>query len=393
MNAKRLIIFSAVLIVVTAITTFVLTTALNAVMFGYGINIAPAINNSKIDKTIRLIQDAYYLEPNKDKLIDGAVAGLVAALDDPYSAYMSKEEYAQFDTIISGKYSGIGVTVTADIKDKRILVVAPIEGTPADKAGIKTGDKILKVDGEDVWSDQLDSAVVKMKGKEGTSVSLDVLKADTGETKTISIVRESIRLETVRSEVKENNIGYIRITTFDKETGDDFIKEIDSLKSKNIAGLILDLRGNPGGLVDMAQKVADVFLGDAVVTYLEDRAGKREYVNASGDSYDIPLVVLIDEGSASASEIVAGALRDHQKAKLVGAKSFGKGLVQSLFPLDDGSYVKLTIARYFTPNGEDINKLGIKPDYEVQMPTADGTKVLTEKEDTQLQKALELLKK
>lgn len=394
MNGKKLVIYSAVLMVVTAITTFILTTALNVAMFGFGINTVPKPEmDSKINKVAKIIEESYYLEPDKTKFADGAVSGLVASLNDPYSVYMTKTEYDQFNTIIEGSYSGIGISVTADKDDKRILVVAPIEGTPAEKAGIKSGDKILKVDGEDVSGEQLDAAVAKMKGKEGTAVSIDVLKADTGEVTTLNLIRENVQLKTVRSEVKDGNIGYVRITTFDQNTGKNFKNEIEQLKQKNIKGLILDLRGNPGGVVDAAQQVADVFLAEGQnVTYMEDRAGKREYVKASGDAYDIPLVVLIDGGSASASEIVSGALRDYQKAKLVGLKSFGKGLVQAPFRLDDGSYLKLTIARYFTPNGEDINKIGIKPDYEVKLPETDQKTMLTDSNDTQLQKALELLK-
>ena len=193
--------------------------------------------------------------------------------------------------------------------------------------------------------------------------------------------------------MKEGNIGYIRIVSFGKNTGKNFVKEIEKLKEKNIKGLILDLRRNPGGIVDEAKKVAGVFLGDEqVVTYLEDRLGRRQYIKTSGDIYEIPLVVLIDEGSASASEIVAGALRDHNKAKLVGMKTFGKGLVQVPFPLGDGTYIKLTIARYFTPNGEDINERGIMPDIEVQLPKVEEQTYLTDENDTQLQKAIELLR-
>lgn len=336
------------------------------------------------------IQTEYYQDVTASDLNEGLLRGLVETLGDPYSTYLSAKDYEKFSENMAGKYSGIGLIVTPG-DDGKITVVSPIKGGPAFRAGIKSGDKILKVDGEAFPADKMQDAVLKMRGEDGASVKL-TLSRD-GKEFEVSLNREVIKLETIDGRVLEGGIGYIGISEFDEPTAEDFKAEFQVLKKRGIKGLILDLRGNPGGLLDVCADVVDTFLDKGTICYTQNKKGEKDYYESDAAKDPIPLVVLVNEGSASASEIVSGALQDRKRAKLVGTTTFGKGIVQRIFHLPYGQAVKLTVSEYFTPNGRNIHKVGIKPDYVVELPenvTTIGPDVLDK--DVQLKKAIEVLK-
>lgn len=403
MSNKRKTTFLVVLLIVTNILTFALTN-----LFSIPLNnkvIVPkdeyeqlttvANKYSKVTALEDFIQKHYLKEVDEATMLDGQLKGLFQSLEDPYSQYMSKDEFQDFMEHTKGVYGGVGVIVTPG-DDNLITVVSPIEDTPGEKAGIKTGDKIIKVNGEEFTADKMDAAVKLMKGEPGTDVTVTIMRKDKeGKTKQfdISITREEIRLKTVKAEVIDENIGYVKITSFDDLTYDDFKVELDKLEKKNVEGIIMDLRNNPGGLLDVCVDIADEFLDEGVVVYTETRDGQREYLKSDKKKTDIPLVLLINEGSASASEIMAGAMRDKERATLIGTKTFGKGIVQRIKQLPDGSGFKLTVSEYFTPNGTSIHDVGIEPDIVVDLPEdIEEIGVENLKEDTQLQKALEVIK-
>ena len=276
-------------------------------------------------------------------------------------------------------------------------MVSPIEDTPGEKAGLITGDRIISVNGEAVFGDKLDYAVDLMKGEPGTKLKLSILRDGRDEVFDVSIIREEIRLKTVRSEVMEKNIGYIRISMFDEQTAKDFKEHLQSLKKKNVKGIILDLRNNPGGLLDECIEIADEILGEQVIVYTEDRNGNRKVERSDKRQLELPIVVLVNKGSASASEILAGAIKDGGKGKIIGTTTFGKGLVQQVKPLTDGTGFKFTISEYFTPNGINIHGIGVEPDIVVELPKElddeldDGFEIESQ-EDTQLKKSIEVLR-
>ncbi|KDR94842.1 C-terminal processing peptidase-3. Serine peptidase. MEROPS family S41A [Peptoclostridium litorale DSM 5388] len=337
----------------------------------------------KFEKLLALKQEIegnFYQESDEDKLIEGAINGMFEGLEDPYSDYMTESEFNELIEYTKGSFGGIGVYV-APGEDGLITVVSPIEDTPGDRAGIKAGDKIVGVNGESFTAKELDKAVGKMRGEPGTAVTLTIFREGMAEPFDIDIVREEIRVKTVKSEVKDGDIGYIRITTFDEKTAGEFKANLEDLKDKGIKGLVIDLRGNPGGLLDQCHEIADEILGKGTVVYTRDRSGEEEYLRSDEErKLSMPMAVLVNGGSASASEILSGAIRDNKAGVLIGETTFGKGLVQRVYPLKDGTGYKLTTAQYFTPSGEYINKKGIKPDIEV------------EDEQEQLDKALEYVK-
>lgn len=340
------------------------------------------------------IKKNYYKDIDNETLNTGLIKGVVNSLDDPYSEFMTKEELKKFMESTNGKYVGVGLVVSPG-NDGYITVVSPIKGSPAYKAGIKSGDRIIKVDEVEYSAETMQDAVNKMRGEEGKTVSITVLREEQKQKKVheFKIKRETIKLQTVDGRILEKNIGYIAISEFDKPTYDDFMKELEVLKKKGAQKLVLDLRGNPGGLLDVCTKIVDVFLDKGTIVYTKYKDGKKEYYYSDEKKEDIPLVVLVNGGSASASEIVSGALKDRKRAKLVGTQTFGKGIVQRLFNLPYETAVKLTISEYFTPNGNNIHKVGITPDVVVELP--DNIKGIGPdylNEDTQLKKALEILK-
>ena len=339
-----------------------------------------------------IIKDNYYEKIDNPKMVEGAIKGMVSALDDPYTVFMNKKEFDELKTSTQGSFTGVGIYIGD--KDGKIVVVAPIEDSPAEKAGIKSGDIITKVNGQEVSAKESDKAVSMMKGKAGTKVKITIYREGVGE-KDIEVTREKIVFKTVKSEMLPDNIAYIRITTFDENTSKAFVSALDDMKSKGMKGLILDLRDNPGGLLDECKVVADKLLGKGTIVYTLDKDGKKEVLESDEDKINVPLVVLTNGGTASASEIVSGAVRDHKAGTLIGTTTFGKGLVQTVIPLIDGTGIKVTTARYYTPSGECIQKKGIKPDIEVPLPDNLKDKPIVElnrAEDVQLQKAIEVIK-
>jgi len=333
----------------------------------------------------------YYKEIDEEKLMEYAIKGMFQGAEDPYTTYMTEKEFTELMTRTQGSYGGIGVIITPG-EDGLVTVVSPIENTPGERAGIVTNDKILSVDGKSVSGEQLDYAADLMKGDPGTEVVLSIWRESRKEPFDISLTREKIRLETVRSEVLENDIGYLRISMFDEETAKDFKEHINALEKKGIKGLVIDLRNNPGGLLDQCLKVADVILGEQVIVYTEDRHGNREIEESDKKQLDIPLTILVNNGSASASEILAGAVKDGNRGKIIGTTTFGKGLVQQVKPLKDGTGFKYTVSQYFTPNGTNIHGTGVEPDIVVELPEELREESTIERsKDSQLKKAIEVI--
>lgn len=349
---------------------------------------------SKIDYIEDFIDENFLYDIEEDDIYDGALKGMVDILEDPYSEYMTVDEFNDLIEQTSGEYSGIGVYVSVT-EDNRIIIVAPIEDTPADQAGLKTGDYITKVNGIKYAGDELSDAIDVMKGKSGTDVGITITREDSEGIESdfdVVITRDNIKIKTIKYEMLEDSIGYIRITTFDQQTADDFKDALNDLESQGIDGLIIDLRYNPGGLITSVSEIADELLGETIVTYTKTKYGEREYYYSDKDKIDVPLVVLINEGSASASEILSGAVKDTESGVLVGTKTFGKGIVQRIIPLSDGAGLKLTVSEYFTPNDINIHGVGIEPDVYLEMDddALYGPQYLNE--DVQLQRAVEIVK-
>ncbi|MGI6727394.1 MAG: S41 family peptidase [Anaerovoracaceae bacterium] len=346
-------------------------------------------NYSELAELQKLIEEKYYIPVETQKLYEGMYKGLFSGIGDPYSAYLTKDEYDELMISTTGEYQGIGVTIAPDEADY-INVVAPMDGSPAEKAGVKSGDKIIAVNGASFSGKTIDAAASAMRGKEGTKVKIKVLRGT--ETIDMEIIRAKITLETVHSEMLDNKIGYIRISSFEEHTANDFGEAIRNMELSDAKGLVVDLRDNPGGLVDVSVKVADYLLPEGIVTYTENRKGEKKYFKSKEGATDLPFVLLINGGSASASEIVAGAIKDYKAGDIVGVTSYGKGIIQEIIPLDNGGATKLTIMQYFSPKGSVIHQVGIKPDYEVALSEQDYVNGLLPKEkDKQLQKAIELL--
>ena len=351
---------------------------------------------AKQESVMEIAKRDFLYEADEDKMLEGALEGTLKALGDPYTQFMTKEEFEALMQDTEGTYEGIGVYITAS-DDNKILIVSPIEDTPAEKAGLKTGDKIIRINGTEYTADQIDQAVSIMKGEPGTSVTLTVQRAKedgSSDVSDISVNREKIRIKTIKPAMLNDGIGYIRITTFDMQTADDFKTAYQDLKNQGIKGLVIDLRYNPGGIIDATVDISDMFMGEGVVTYTKTKAGEMEYFKSDANSENIPVVMLINEGSASASEIMAGAMKDTKRATLIGTKTFGKGIVQRVQRFgNDGEGIKMTVSEYFTPSGINIHGIGIEPDIEVVLPEdAPGYGNEYYDTDNQLQKAVEVLK-
>lgn len=340
------------------------------------------------------IIDKYYLgEVDEEKLKEGAIKGYIEGLGDPYTEYISADEMEDYLSDTMGNFVGIGIYMVKNTEKGKIQVLAPIKGSPAEKAGIQAGDLILKVDGVDYSADEMTIASNKIKGEEGTTVTIEVLRGT--ETKKYELKREKVKVNQVEGKVLSNNIGYINFTSFDETTADDFKAKFEELNKQGIKSLIIDLRNNGGGIVDQALQIADYVADkDSVLLYEVDKNNKETVKKAKTDPIiNMPIIILTNENTASASEILAGALKDLGKAKTVGTTTYGKGVIQQILKLSDGSGLKVTIEEYQTPNRSKIHKIGIAPDEEVKLPDS-VTNVLnvTESEDTQLQKAIEMLK-
>lgn len=340
----------------------------------------------------KYIKKNYLRNVDDETFYEGQLKGTVAALGDPYSQYFSSEEMKKFMESTRGKFYGIGVQVGPG-EDNFITVIAPIKGSPAERAGIKTGDKIITVNDKEYMASDMEEAVKHIKGDKGTKVTLGILTKGKDGLKKVVVERDEIKVESIISKVMDQDIGYIGVTQFEEETGEDFGKALADLETKGIKGLVLDLRGNPGGILDEAVTMSDLLLPKANIVSAKDRAGGEVFSYDSDENQvEIPIVVLINRGSASASEIVAGALKDNKRAKLVGDRTYGKGVVQTLIPLTGGAGLKLTTSEYFTPSGVNIDGKGIEPDIKVDLPEdIEGIGLEYLGQDSQLQKAIEII--
>ena len=389
---------TVMLIIVVSLITFILTTV---VMYNKFSSLSDkntvasgnAKLNSKINSIKKVLERDYLGEIDEEELVEGAIKGYVDGLDDEYTEYFTKEEMEEFKTETEGNYVGIGIYMMQNTKDNNIVVLAPIKGSPAEAAGIKSGDIIKKVDGKEYTDEDFDIISTYIKGKEGTKVNIEIQRGN--ETLTFDIERKNIELYPMESEVLENNVGYINVQSFDDRCAKDFKENYDELRKKNITSLIIDLRNNGGGIVDEALEMLDYILEkDSTMLITIDKNGKEEIEKAKKNpSIDLPIVVLVNENTASASEIFASALKENNKATIVGRKTYGKGVIQELLTLSDGSGIKITTEEYYTPNKNKINKEGITPDIEVELPEDSGNEYSVErKDDTQLKKAVEVLK-
>ena len=394
-------IYKIIMIVAIAVSITFMVTSIS--LYTYFVNnpISITSKSSSSSKDIagtlqkyKEIIDKYYLgDVDEEKLKEGAIKGYIEGLGDPYTEYISADEMEDYLSDTMGNFVGIGIYMVKNTEKGKIQVLAPIKGSPAEKAGIQAGDLILTVDGVDYSADEMTIASNKIKGEEGTTVTIEVLRGT--ETKKYELKREKVKVNQVEGKVLSNNIGYINSTSFDETTADDFKAKFEELNKQGIKSLIIDLRNNGGGIVDQALQIADYVADkDSVLLYEVDKNNKETVKKAKTDPIiNMPIIILTNENTASASEILAGALKDLGKAKTVGTTTYGKGVIQQILKLSDGSGLKVTIEEYQTPNRNKIHKIGIAPDEEVKLPDS-VTNVLnvTESEDTQLQKAIEMLK-
>jgi len=356
---------------------------------------SPDVNFNQFWEVWNKIKGKYVDQPVKDvDLFYGAISGLVSGLNDPYSIYFPPKQAQEFVKDLSGEFEGIGAEL--GMKDGQLTVIAPLTGSPAEKAGLKAGDVIYKIDGVDAFGWKVDEAVQKIRGPKGTQVKLTVGREGEDKVLEIAITRDVISVPTVTWEKKDNKIAYLRISYFNGETWNQFDKIADEIKSYQPNAIILDLRSDPGGYLDTAISVASEWVAEGDIVKEKFNNGEEKRHAAVGNKHrfaDIKTIVLVDENSASASEIVAGALQDYGKARLVGKKTYGKGSVQDFEVLPDGSALKITIARWFTPKDRQIDKQGIAPDVEVkEMFVKEGDAKDAKYKDLGLEKAIELLK-
>jgi carboxyl-terminal processing protease len=333
---------------------------------------------------LSILQDNYVEEIDTKKVLDGAIRGLLYSLD-PHSSYLKPEEFSELQEETQGAFSGIGIEIT--VENNTLSIISPIEGTPADRAGLKSKDIIVEIDGVKTDDMGVDEAIKRLRGPKGTPVKISILREGWTELKEMTLTRDVIPLQSVKAFFLTPGIAYARITTFQSNTTDDFKKALKDLHAKQpITGLILDLRNNPGGLLNEAVNIADIFLNKGTIVYTKGRTAEQNIVfsaHDAGDEAKYPLVVLVNEGSASASEIVAGAFQAHKRGIIVGTQTFGKGSVQTIIPLPDGAGLRMTTARYYTPDDKSIQAVGITPDVEVPfMPaTAAENEKTTKKTD------------
>ena len=390
------------LVLLVAFITFILTTIGMYKYFtgtGFGKSLVSSSNaNNEIANELnkyRKIIDKYYLgDVDEEKLKEGAIKGYIEGLGDKYSEYISKEDMEDYMADTTGNFVGIGIYMVQDTKSNKIMVLSPIKGGPAEKAGIQPGDYIISVDDVDYAGDQMSVAANKIKGEAGTTVKIKILRDS--ETKEYELKREKITVNPVEGKVLDNNIGYLEFSSFDDGTAEEFKNKYEELQKQGITSLIIDLRNNGGGIVKEALEIADYILNkDDVILYEVDKNDKETVEKSTNDPIiNMPIVVLTNGNTASSSEILAGALKDHGKATIIGEKTYGKGVIQQLLTLPDGSGLKITSEEYLTPNKTKLNGIGIEPDEQISLPdTVKNVLNVEEKDDTQLQKAIETLKK
>lgn len=385
---SKLAIIAVIVIISTAIVS---VTAVNP--FG-----TDFISLIKMSYATKMLDSLYYEAVDKKEAAEMAVAGIAASTGDPYTGYLWGDDAVQYMEQVEGNYCGVGLYIENDTEENLISVVSPIAGSPAEQAGITTGDKIIKIDGEIYTGVQLSEASAYMKGEEGTEVELTVRSAVDGSNRDITLVRSRIVIESVTGKMLDDSIGYINITQFTEGVADSFAKQMKELYDRNMQSLVIDLRNNPGGLLDEAIELSSLFVDDGnVVTYTLDKNDrKNEYHSKKTEQkYSLPIVVLINGGSASASEVFTGALRDYELATIIGEQSYGKGVVQTVIPVGLDGIMTITISRYYTPGGECIHGTGITPDITEEMSPEKIARLstLAQSEDNQLLKAVSFLRK
>lgn len=383
---KPILIISAILLILaTAIGTVMIINPFGATNF-WGL--------LKFGAGVSALENYFYEDIEKEELVDGALLGISYSAEDPYTVYMTKSEAETFlESVESDDYTGVGLYITSGEDGRSIEVISPLVESPAEKAGIASGDRIIEVDGETVVGKTIDQVAADMKGPEGTEVKLTIIKKSSGETVEITLVRAKIKRDTVNSKMLDDENAYIQISQFGVNTYDEFVKHYNGLINQGMKRLVLDLRNNPGGYMEVAVNIADTFIDEGEIVYTLNKNGeKRDYMATEGKT-KVPLVVLTNGGSASASEVLVGALRDYGLATIVGEKTFGKGVTQIPYQFRDGSILKITDSRYYTPKGICIDHEGIKPDIEVKMSDEDYSRIsdIDIEKDRQLKKAIEIL--
>ena len=403
-NKKRYKVYRTImLIVLVAFVTFMITSIGFYQYFvkGNSLNkyLAFMISDESQDisqllDTYRSVINKYYLgEVDEESLKEGAIQGYIEGLGDPYTEYISKEDMEDYLQDTMGNFVGIGIYMVQDTKTNQIMVLSPIKGSPAERAGIKPGDYIISVNGEECTASDMTVIATKIKGEEGSTVKLQILRGE--ETLDFEITRENVIINPVEEEVLENNIGYIEFSSFDEDTAEQFKTKFEELQAQGITSLIIDLRNNGGGIVEEALDIAGYIADkDSVLLYEVDKDNNEEVEkNDDNPIINMPVIILTNENTASSSEILAGALKDLGKAKIVGTTTYGKGVIQQILTLPDGSGLKITTEKYLTPNRTEINEVGIEPDETVELPESVESIFNVERsQDTQLQKAIEMLK-
>lgn len=355
----------------------------------------------KIEKKANIIKtyiDEYFLDDiNHEYMEDSIYKGIVSGLGDEYAAYYTADEYAEILEKTSGTFCGIGAYVTQDASTGAVTIVKPMKKSPAEEAGIKAGDIVYAIDGEEVTGKDLSAVLAKIKGEEGTKVTLKIVRSGENDYLDFVVTRKKIEEDTVAYRMLSNKIGYMQVTGFEEVTPGQFSEGLDAMEKQGMKALLLDLRDNGGGLLQSAVEMLDRMLPEGMVVYTEDKSGVSEkYYAEDAVEITVPTAVLVNGNSASASEVFSGALQDKKKATLVGTKTFGKGIVQTIFDMKDGSALKMTTSKYFTPNGRNIHGTGLEPDIEVKLDQSSlnkKDKKGNSKPDNQMQKAIEYLKK
>lgn len=389
------------LIIVVALVTFVITSTYLYNKLGsssYVLGNVKGINSELLKKiyTMKGIIDSEYIlsDVNEDDLINGAIKGYVNGLDDEYTEYFTKEEMDDFKMDTEGEYVGIGIYMYKNTVDNTIVVLYPIENSPAEDVGLQYGDIIKKVDGIEYTGDDFDTISTKIKGEVGTKVNIEIER--NGKNLSFEVERKNIDLYPIKHEILDNKIGYIQLPSFDENSAKEFKNIYNELAKNKLNGLIIDLRNNGGGIVDEALQIADYILEkDDIILITKDRDGNEEIEKSTKKPIiNVPVVVLTNENTASASEILAGALKENGKATIVGEQTYGKGVIQELISLKDGSGIKITTEEYYTPNRNKINKVGIEPDEKISLPDEVANSYSVDRKyDTQLQKAITILSK